>query len=93
MYMFPMQVLYLCFICWRLTNREITMRARTALFSRRLAGLLGSLVLMSTFWFQFGLIGFLIFTWGPIALGEWWALQYALEKNLPDASPKRLPLY
>jgi hypothetical protein len=94
MFLMPMQVLYLCFILWRLiTHREITKRARVALFSRRLAGLLISMVLMSMFWFQYGLIVFLILTWGPIALCEWWALQYALERNLPGVTAKRLPLY
>lgn len=91
--MFPMQALYLIFIGWRLTHPEITKRARVALFSRRLAGLLASLVLMTTFGFHYGLIVFLVAVWGPIALGEWWALQYALEHNLPGASAKRLPLY
>lgn len=93
--MLPLQALYLCFIVWRLiAHREIIKRARVGLFSRRLAGLLIALVLIASgVWYPFGPLGAILALWGPVAVGEWWALQYALEKNLPGANAKRLPIY
>lgn len=96
--MLTLQAIYLCFIAWRLiAHAEILKRARVALFSRRLAGLLTSLVLMYSayglLFVPFGWVLYLVAIWGPVGLGEWWALQYAREKNLPGATAKRLPIY
>jgi hypothetical protein len=86
-----LQVTYLCFILLRLTRREITHRARVALFSRRLAGFLGGVVLGSLIGWQFGLFGYVLALWLPVLFGELAALAYAREAHLPGANGPRLP--
>ena len=79
---------------WRFVmHREITKRARVALFSRRFAGLLGGIVLAALTGLQYGWIVYVLALWIPVAYGEWTALQYARERGLPGAEAQRLPIY
>ncbi|MGV3615427.1 MAG: hypothetical protein ACO1SV_08860 [Fimbriimonas sp.] len=92
--MLPLQVIYLSFIVWRfIMHPDLTKRARVALFSRRFAGLLAGIVLGSLTGWQYGGIVLALAFWGPVAFGEWTALQYARERRLPGADAKRLPIY